>query len=137
MRVEKVCNFHSVQFAENGIVSQIWSEHGVDCVGGAKECLDIDDPVGPKAIREGPDDLRSVSAGIEFHDNSPGGAPDQGGANRLPASKGIARDGRDRITVVVWTAHRHSCSKGHAPMSAASGPSFALRSSGFPHQVKA
>src|SRR5882762_2193115 len=102
MRVEKVGNFHPVQFAENGIVSEIWSEHGVDCVGGAKECLDIDDPVGPKATAEGLDDFGFVSAGIEFHDNSPGRAPDQGGANRLPASKGIARDGCDRITVVVW-----------------------------------
>src|SRR5882757_3170836 len=129
MRVEKVGNFHRVQFAENGIVSEIGPEHGVDCLGRAKECLDIDDPVGPKATGEGLEDLRFVSAGIELHDNSPSGAPSQGGANRLPASKDIARDGGDRIKVVVWTTHRHSCSKGrhscskgHVPMSAASGP---------------
>jgi len=65
----------------------------VDCFGRAEECLDIDDPAGPKTRGQCFDDLRFVSAGIEFHDNSAGGAPWQGGADRLPASQGIARDG--------------------------------------------
>src|ERR1700744_4966892 len=106
MRVQKVGNFHPVQFAEDRIASQIWAEHGVDCLGRTKKCLYIDNPVGSKTSAQCINDLSFVSAGIEFDGNSASGAPGQGGANCLPASTSIPHDRGDRIRVVIWTPHR-------------------------------